>query len=233
MRGRQWAGIATMLALLAALRWWSLSTAPWPVFEGFPLFAPNLLFASALLPSLGDLLITVALLVFVSAFIRRATATAKAPGLPAVAAALGLIGLILFAAWINDVMIALVRDSRIPLDLFHAQSLDATSAGALFAIAFLLFAWVLLADAFTRWLAPRMTGSALGIIALLAFGAAHLVYHLLDIFDSVLVLWPLPLLVSLALMRRGGARFSNALVMITGLALLTVHVLNRQTSKRI
>jgi two-component system nitrogen regulation sensor histidine kinase NtrY len=232
-RGRRWAAIATMLGLLAALRWWSLSAAPWPVFDGFELFAPNLLFASSMLPSLGDLLITVMLLVFVSAFIRSATMTAKAPEGPVLPAAFSLIVLILFAAWINDVMIALVRDSRIPLDLFHAQSLDANSAVALIAIAFLLFAWVLLADAFTRWLTPCMNGRTLVITALVTFSAAHLAYHFLDIYDSVLVLWPLPLLVSLMLMRRGGARFSNALVMVTGLALLTVHILNRQTFKRI
>jgi two-component system nitrogen regulation sensor histidine kinase NtrY len=232
-RGRRWSAIAMMLGLVAALRWWSLSTSPWPVFDGFELFAPNLLFASAMLPSLGDLLITVVLLVFVSAFIRSASARAKAPAQPILATLFSLIALILFAAWINDVMIALVRDSRIPLDLFHAQSLDATSAVALFAIAFLLFAWVLLADAFTRWLAPCTNGRALAIIALITFGGAHLAYHFLYIYDSVLVLWPLPLLVSLALMRRGGARFSNALVMVTSLALLTVHLLNRQTFKRI
>ena len=232
-RGQHWAAVGMMLGAVAALRLWSLSTAPWPVFEGFELFAPNLLFASTMLPSLGDLLITVVLLVFVSAFIRRAMAAAKAPDRPIVVAVFGLLVLILFAAWINDVMIALVRDSRIPLDLFHAQSLDGTSAVALLAIAFLLFAWVLVADAFTRWLAPRMVGRALAVTAAAAFASAHLTYHVLGGFDSVLVLWPLPPLVSLALMRRGGARFSNALMMITALALLTVHVLNRQTFKRI
>lgn len=232
-RGRYWSAIGMMLGVLAALRWWSLSTAPWPLFEGFELFAPNLLFASIMLPSLGDLLITVVILVFVGAFIRRSMAAAVVPERPVAVVLFGLVVLILFAAWINDVMIALVRDSRIPLDLFHAQSLDDTSAIALLAIAFLLFSWVLVADAFTRWLAPRMTGRALVLTAVAAFGAAHLAYHLVGVFDSVLVLWPLPLLVSLALMRRGGARFSNALLMITGMALLTVHVLNRQTFKRI
>ena len=49
-RGRQWAAIATMLAIVSALRWWSLNSGPWPLFEGFSLFAPNLLFASAMLP---------------------------------------------------------------------------------------------------------------------------------------------------------------------------------------
>ncbi len=231
-RGRRWPSIALLLLLVSAFRWWGLSPALANVFEGFALFAPNLLFASAILPSLGDLVITVALLVFICAFIRRATAGANVPDHPIVVAVIGLIILVLFAAWINDVMIALVRDSRIPLDLFHAQSLDVTSAITLFAIAFLLFAWVLLADAFTRWVAPGMKGVALVIVAAAVFGAAHLAYHLLGVFDSVLVLWPMPLLVALALMRRGGTRFTNALVMITGLALLSVHILNRQTFKR-
>ncbi|MBP7514296.1 MAG: HAMP domain-containing protein [Flavobacteriales bacterium] len=231
-RGRRWPSIVTLLLLVSAFRWWGLSPALRHVFEGFTLFAPNLLFASAILPSLGDLVITVALVVFICAFIRRATAGANVTDHPGMVAVIGLITLLVFAAWINDVMIALVRDSQIPLDLFHAQSLDVTSAVTLFAIAFLLFAWVLLADAFTRWVSPHMKGLVLVAIATVVFGAAHLAYHLVGVFDSVLVLWPLPLLVALALMRRGGTRFTNALVMITALALLSVHILNRQTFKR-
>ena len=101
---------------------------------------------------------------------------------------LGLVALVAFAAWINDVMIALVRDSRIPLDLFHAQSLDGTSIITLVAIAFLLFSWLLLADALVRWVALGLTVRVLAITALLFFSGIHMAYHFLGSYDSVLAL---------------------------------------------
>ena len=240
VEGRTWPAIVLMIGLVVAFRWAGLVTAPWPVFDGFGLFTPDLLFASTALPSLGDLLITVALLVFIAAFTRHALRSTRAPARPALAGIGSLLVLLAFAAWIDSVLVALVRDSRIPLDLFHAQSLDATSVIALLAIAFVLFAWVLLADALTRWIASGINNSILTLITVLVFAAAHVVYHLLDIYDSVLVLWPVPLLLALVLMRGRKARFgflptgqAGALVMIVSLALLTVHILNRQTFKRI
>ncbi len=238
--GRTWAATLGLILLVGAFRWAALVTAPWPAFDGFGLFTPDLLFASTALPSLGDLLITVALLVFITAFARHTLQPTPGPAHPAIAATAGMLVLMAFAGWINNVLISLVRDSRIPLDLFHAQSLDATSAIALLAIAFLLFAWVMLADALTRWIAPGINKTTLGLITVLVFASTHVVYHLLDVYDSVLVLWPLPLLLSLVLMRRRQARFgilpigqAGALLMIVSLSMLTVHILNRQTFKRI
>ncbi|MBL7984352.1 MAG: hypothetical protein JNM91_05105, partial [Flavobacteriales bacterium] len=239
-RGRPWRAVFGVGALLFAFRWAGLYTNPWSIFEGFDLFTPDLLFVSRALPSLGDLLISVAVLVFASAFTRKALRSAAPPRQGLFLAGFSLIVLLVFAAWINHVLIALVRDSRIPLDLFHAQSLDSSSAIALFAIAFLLFSWVLLADAFIYWLSPSVQVLKLGLLAVIVFAAAHLLYHAFDIYDSVLVLWPLPVLLALVLLRVHRARFGllpsgqvGALVVLVSLALLTVHILNRQTFKRI
>ena len=231
-RENSWLAVGVLLAVVTVVRWWSLSNGPWSVFEGAALFDPDLFAASRLLPSLGDLLINVVLLVYVCLFARRALSSAKTPGAPFVFLLLGLGFLSAFAAWINEVMIALVRDSRIPLDLFHAQSLDGTSIIALITIAFLLFSWLLLADALVQWAALLVSARVLAVSVLVFFTGLHLVYHFLGSYDSVLILWPLPVLVALVLLRRGGSRFGYALLLVASLALLTVHVLNRQTFKR-
>ncbi len=232
IRRGAWLSIGVLLAIITGARWLSLHAGPWPLLSGFPLFDPDLFAASAVLPSLGDLLVTVALLVLLCAFVRKVLRVASTPTRPAVAVLFGLLLLIAFAGWINMVMIALVRDSRITLDLFHVQSLDAHSVIALFAIAFLLFAWLLLADALVRWCAPGLRPRMLSLLAIIAFSAAHAAYHLHGNYDSVLVLWPLPLLLALLLIRRDRPRFTHGLLLVISLSLFTVHVLNRQTFKR-
>ena len=212
-RENPWLAVGVLLAVVTVVRWWSLSHGPWSVFEGAALFDPDLFAASRLLPSLGDLLINVVLLVYVCLFARRALSSAKTPGAPFVFLLLGLGFLSAFAAWINEVMIALVRDSRIPLDLFHAQSLDGTSIIALITIAFLLFSWLLLADALVQWAALLVSARVLAVSVLVFFTGLHLVYHFLGSYDSVLILWPLPVLVALVLLRRGGSRFGYALLL--------------------
>lgn len=232
VRGRSWTAMGVMLAVVGCAKSANAVFGPPSVLSGFAWADPDLFASSVLLPSFADLLLTVALLVFVCAFLRHALLFALPSRRPTITTGITLLILIAFAAGINEVMIALVRDSRIPLDLFHAQSLDAASAVALLAIAFLLFAWVLLADGLVRWLSPVGEERTVLIVTLIAFAAAHLVHHLFGDFDSVLVLWPVPVLFTLWRMRRGRSRMANALVLISALSLFTVHVLNRQTFKR-
>ncbi|MCB0779814.1 MAG: hypothetical protein KDC03_09835, partial [Flavobacteriales bacterium] len=62
-----WVGVLSLVLSVAALRWWMLMAGPLPGLEGLPLFDPALFAASALLPSLGDLLVNALLLLVLAA----------------------------------------------------------------------------------------------------------------------------------------------------------------------
>ncbi|MFT3884609.1 MAG: HAMP domain-containing sensor histidine kinase [Flavobacteriales bacterium] len=228
-----WPPIAAFSLSVIGLRLLTLSVPPLELLHGRPLFDPSLFAASFLLPSLGDLLIDVAVLLVVAAFVQRTLRSAAAPAHPAMAWGLSLVVLFTLGAWISTVLVALVRDSSVSLDLFHVQAFTPYSWTALFAIAFLLLAWVLSADALVRW-----SGRATGVrAALVMIAAAALVVALwneaLGQHDMVSALWPAPLLLVLLLIRREKALFLRGLVIVAGCALFTAHLLNRQTLKRV
>jgi len=229
--GRPWIALVGMLVLCAVPCGIVLANGPLTLLTGFPWADPDL-FASALLPSFADLLITIGLLVLACAFARHVLRAAKPPRWPLVAVLPALAVLLGVAAGINEIAIALVRDSRIPLDLFHAQELDGNSLAALLAIAALLFAWTLLADGLVRWILPVTAWRSALVVAGLAFIVSHTAYYQSGQYDSVLVLWPLPVLLALGVLRYGGPRPAALLTIIAAHSLLTVHVINRQTFKR-
>ncbi len=230
---RPWWGIGVFASALIIPRILLPQLGSWTPLGRLPLFDPSLFSGTFLLPSLGDLLINVALLLAVCLFARRGLRSALAPAKPALALLLSMLLLLSLAAWMNSVLISLVRDSRIPLDLFHVQDLDGMSLLALGAIAALVAAWVLLADGLLRWSLKGAHGVSPRIIPVLCFGAALMLYQLSGTYDTLLVLWPLPLVVALAGMRRDAPRLVHGVLLVAGAALFVVHVLNRQTFKRL
>lgn len=229
--GRPWQALIGMLVLCGLSCFLLLGNGPLSLLSGFRWADPDL-FASAHLPSFAHLLLATALVTLAAAFSHRMLRSVAPPLWPVPAAALVLALLLGSAALINEVMIALVRDSRIPLDLFHAQELNLDSMAALLAIACLLFAWTLLADGPTRWILPGIGRRTALIIVLGAFVAAHLAYHYTGMYDSVPVLWPLPVLLALGVRRLGRWRWTALLVSIASLSFFTVHEINRQNFKR-
>ncbi len=230
---RPWWGIGAFTAALIVPRLLGLQLGSWSPLDRLPLFDPSLFSGPFLLPSLGDLLINVVLLVAVCTFARRGLRSATAPAKPAVALLFTMVGLLAMAAWMNSVLISLVRDSRIPLDLFHVQDLDGMSALALLAIAVLVAAWVLLADGLLRWSVKGARVMELWLIPAICFGVALTVYQLSGTYDTLLVLWPLSLMVALIGMRRDAPRLAYSALLVAGAALFVVHILNRQTFKRL
>ena len=229
---RPWAGLLLFLVILWGLRLATLAHGSYEALASWPLFDPSLFASSFFMPSLGDLLINTAVLLLTALFFHATVNRLKAPG-RAVPVALASLALICaFADVIGTVMIALVHDSSVSLDLFRVQDFDGYSVAALLAIAGLLFAWCVLADALVRWVAPPMAGGRALALAAGACAALALVNHFSGQYDLVLSLWPLPVLALVHRLRKRSGTIP-VLLLVAVLAVFTAHVLNRQSFKRI
>jgi two-component system, NtrC family, nitrogen regulation sensor histidine kinase NtrY len=227
-----WLNIALFLAFLLALRWSVLAFIPSAPFDRLPLFDPATYAASFAFPSLGDLVINAALITLAVLFVRRELG--RRPQTPPHIAWIPLLWTALFitAAWVTDTIIGLVNDSRVDLDLYHVQSLNGSSAAAVSGIALLFIAWALLTETCVKALArtrPLWLPGVIGIAALVASVFAH---HQFGVRDTVLFLWPVPIIVLLIHIERDRFRFVHAIIGIGVLAALTAHVLTKYTRDR-
>ena len=226
-----WVGVLSLVLSVAALRWWMLMAGPLPGLEGLPLFDPALFAASALLPSLGDLLVNALLLLVLAAtahhLLGRGPVDQERPreawGWATVLLALG--------AWTNGVLIGIVNDSSVDLDLYHVQSFDRYSWLALAGMGTLLGAWTLFAHTGVRRHAATITFRRTGVGLLLLITVHLVVLHLAGVRDTVLMVWPLPPVVLLAALDRR-PRMAPGLLLLAVLAAYTAHVLDRYAQKR-
>ncbi len=227
-----WLSLVLLVIVLFTLRWLSLAIGLSDLIGDMPLFNPALYAASFLLPSLGDLLVDVLLLLFLAAYAHRVMRAVPSPQRWRIAISVSVLALIGFAAWINDTLIGLVYDSSVDLDLFHLQSFDRYSVTALIAVALLLAAWSVLADGLVWWLGVKASLRDLALFSAIAFACSLLVHHLAHVYDTVLVLWPLPVLIVLVAARRTRVRMGHGLLLIALLSVYAAHLFNRHTLKR-
>lgn len=226
-------GAAALLFVVVVFiaRWVFLLFIPSAPFDRLPLFDPAIYAASFAFPSLGDLLINSTLLLLVALFIRtvRTRSTDHVPRW-----AVPLLWALLYGsgAWVTHTLIGLVNDSRVDLDLYHIQSLNGVSAAAGLCIALLFAAWLLVADMALRSLVsthPAWWAWSMGVAGLVL---SILIHHHLGIKDTILFLWPVPLLVLLYLADRRRLLFVHSLVGIAVLAFVSSHILTKYTRDR-
>lgn len=227
-----WTALAMLVIAIVLLRWSTLLVGTTDLLGDLPLFNPALYAASFALPSLGDLLVAAVLALMISAFARRVLIQAKPPVQNRTALVLGTVLLIAAAAWINDTLIGLVYDSSVDLDLYHLQSFDRYSFAALMAVALLLTAWVSLADGLVILLAAATPWRRLVAPVLAVFAGSVVVHHLAGVYDTMLMLWPLPVIAVIAFARRTRARMGHVLLLIALLAVFAAHLFNQHTLKR-
>jgi signal transduction histidine kinase len=225
----EWLGFVGFAAVLALVRWAVMACGQVTPLVDPKLFDPSLFASSVITPSLGDLLINASFLLFVSLFARRMILpkTRRTAWTNTLFLTLAVFAL----AWeVDQVLVGLVRDSNINLDLFHVQRMDAYSWAALGSIALLLLGWCALADALLpnlRRVLPRWRGAWLVVPVALAAAVLH---GLTGKEDLIWSLWPLPALVLVARLPRGG--LIGAFSLIALFALLTAQVLDVQTLER-
>ncbi|MBL7939703.1 MAG: GHKL domain-containing protein [Flavobacteriales bacterium] len=230
--GQRWVGITGFLVLLFILRWGVLSFIPSAPFDRLPLFDPATYAASFAFPSLGDLLINATLLVFAAVFIRKAMRVpgSTAPSAPVLLLLWGV--LLAIAAWVTSTIIGLVNDSSVDLDLYHVQSLNAASAVAVLSIAMLFIAWLLLADTCIHALSSSRSPWLPLTTGLLVIITSIVLHHMNGIRDTVLFLWPVPLLFLLFHADRTRLRFVHVVIGLGALSAVTSHVLTKYTRAR-
>lgn len=217
---------------LAAIRWSVLAFVPPAPFDRLPLFDPATYAASFLFPSLGDLVINAILVVVAMAFARREAGLSRT-----VAPAFRWVpptwcGLLLAAAWVTDIIIGLVNDSRVDLDLYHVQSLNGTSAAALSGIALLFVAWLMFADLCLRRLVLGNPSWAVWATGAAALAASIVLHHASGVRDTALFLWPVPLILLIAHIRSDRPRFAHAVIGTGILAALSSYVLTKYARER-
>ncbi|MCB9182494.1 MAG: GHKL domain-containing protein [Flavobacteriales bacterium] len=226
-RGRPWLAATFFASTLLLLRAGTLVIGPTAPLDRWPLFDPAVYAASTWFPSLGDLLINAAVLVALSAFTFRAlrSSTLHAP------AAISLATLVLLAhgAWNTDLCIGLVRDSTIDLDLYHIQGIGAFGAVALLITALLFISWSLLAATLARIL-PRTRMAYLSVVA--AFVLSILLHHLFGYRDTVLFLWPAPVLLILLPDRQRALPFIRGVLLLAALAGTSTHIITKYMGNR-
>lgn len=230
-RDRPGMGIVAFLTGATVFRWASLSWGPVAPFDRWPLFDPAVYATSAWFPSLGDLLINSLLLALAAVFVFLASGRMKP-----VASAWGggvIVGLVLaHAAWITQLSIGLVSDSTIDLDLYHVQGIGAFGVVALAVVALLFASWCLVALTAARALLPGITIKRLVVGALFPVLASILVHHLAGVRDTILFLWPLPLLALIIAGRVRVFTFMHGVLLLAGLAGTSTHIISKYMGQR-
>lgn len=231
-RHSPWVRIGAFTGIVLLIRWCILAFIPSSPFDRLPLFDPATYAASVAFPSLGDLVINAALIVLVIVFARREIGRHGIGTPPVYAIPLIWAALLIGAAWVTGTIIGLVNDSSVDLDLYHVQSLNGSSAAALSGIALLFLAWVLAADACVKALFLVRSSWVVLAWGAVVLGASILLNHRFGIRDTVLFLWPVPIILLLFHIQRHRPHFIHAVIGVGAFAALTAHVLTKYTRDR-
>ncbi len=217
---------------LVALRGASMWVGPWELLATIPVFDPSYFGASTWIPSLGDLAIDALLFLAITAFLRqRMMVATSTPAMTWTWAVVGVAVLFLLERMIVRVIIALVRDSRVTLDLFHIQGFTGFSWTAIGCIVLLAIGWLAAADAWLRRSGTTLTSPRCVLLCIAATLLQLGIDHLQGIHDTMLALWPLATLLALCVMHRPRTHFGGAVLLVAVQALFIAHILDRETLK--
>ncbi|MBP6643073.1 MAG: GHKL domain-containing protein [Flavobacteriales bacterium] len=231
-RGSPLLGIATFMVLLFLLRWAVLAFVPAAPFDRLPLFDPATYATSFAFPSLGDLFMNATLLAIGMGFMNRQIRGHSNGRQNVPIAIMVWAATLTSAAWVTQMIIGLVNDSSVDLDLFHVQRLNFASGVGLAGIAIIFGAWLLLVDAGVHLLRGRAFRKTNWWIGTIAISISILVHHHFGIRDTLLFLWPVPLVLLLFHMNGTRARFVHVLIGLSVLSIITAHVLTKYTHAR-
>ncbi|MCW5899814.1 MAG: HAMP domain-containing histidine kinase [Flavobacteriales bacterium] len=230
--GRPLPGFLLFLAATLVLRLSAWAIVHWGPLDRLPLFDPAVYATSALLPSLGDMLMNTLTLLLCMAFLHRITRHTAVLSKGHLAVFLVTFALLLQAALTTWLVTGLVDDSSIELDPYHVQGLDVFSLLALTGMMAALAAWLFAASA---WAASVLAGKRIGNwIPGVAVGiACHLLlWQRIVPSDLLGGLWPIPLLVLMVLVRTRGPRFTQVVAGLALLAAVSAYLLDRRTTER-
>ncbi len=231
-RKNAWVGTFLFAGGLLLFRAATLAWGPIAPFDRLPLFDPAIYAASMVFPSLGDLLFNAVLVVLACLFLNRAVRGSASMPSGWLKCLVAWVVVLLFAAWITRLFIGLVNDSSVELDLYHIQELSGFSMIALLSVALLFTSWLLLTQALLRSMLVASRPQHVIISGTAALAGAIALHHYAGIVDTVLFLWPVPLVALLVLALRGKSGFVQVVLGIGLLAGLCTHVLTKYMHNR-
>jgi signal transduction histidine kinase len=204
-------------------------------FYSFDLFSPRVFAdaSSVWLTSLGDLLINIVLLFYLSYFslrefdfTRLLSKLGKVP--PALIAALAFLCYFWLSWLITKLFKGLIQNSNIPFSINNLFSLNQYSYVGIIIVGLLLFVYFLFTDKMVSVLKElKMQPVQYTIIFLLSTVVHILLSHFLGILDMIIVLWPFVLLLFITLIKRRQViyPFSGIVFLVFLFSLYSVHVL--------
>lgn len=234
--------ILLFIALVIALRYVLIRFSLPQGFYVFDLFSPSI-YADAnsvWLTSLGDLLINIVLLFYLSYVIfnefdfdvlqKRIKKRSRIP-----VTFLVFLGYFWFSWLITQLFTGLIQNSNIPFGINNIFSLNQYSYIGIIIFGLLLFVYFLFADKMIAVLRQLQLTNRQYALVLIAAAAIHIfISQWLGILDMVIVMWPFVLIISIALVRRNQSSypFSGIVLLVFLFSLFAVHLLLKQTDSK-
>lgn len=225
--------------VLVLLRYLTIRFAFPESFYSFDLFSPQI-YADAdsfWLTSLGDLLINIILLFYITYILF----TELDPGnlfqhsknrLKLLVTFIIFLGYFWFSWLITTLFSGIIQNSNIPFSINNLFSLNQYSYVGIIIFGLLLFVYFLFAEKMVLSLRLLRLGRKAYVLLFLFAAAIHiLISHLLGTLDLIIVLWPLLLVLFIALIRRKQTvyPFSGIVFLVFLFSLYGVHVLLTHT----
>lgn len=208
-------------------------------FYSFDLFGPKIFAdaSSVWLTSLGDLLINMVLLFYVSyiffsefnfdALLLRIQKWNKI-----IVTFIAFLAYFWFSWLITKLFSGVIQNSNIPFSINNLFSLNEYSYVGIIVFGLLLFVYFLFADKMVVVLKRFALNNKQYTLVFIVSSALHiLISHLLGTLDLIIVLWPFVLILSIALIRKKQSTypFSGIVFLVFLFSLYAVHVLVKHT----
>jgi len=209
------------------------------VFYSFDLFGPTIYANSdsVWLSSLGDLLINVSLLFYISYFItQHIELNVFIPKLKKINKIILSFLLMLLLYWfsfiITTMFIGIIKNSNIPFTINNIFSLNHYTYIALFIIGLLLFAFFILCNKMVSILKLLELNSIQYVILFVVSALIHAtIAHLIGTLDLVVIFWPFATMLAIALIKKKNSTFSfsSVVFMVFIFSMFAVHIFSKHT----
>jgi signal transduction histidine kinase len=237
--GKNYSTIAFIIFVIA-IRYVSIKLSFPESFYSFDLFRPQV-FANAnsiWLTSLGDLLLNVLLLFFLTyVFFNECEFNAVVDRLKKINKLVLSFAFFLAFFWfswvINGLFIGLIKNSNIPFSINNLFTLNEYSYIGIIIIGLLLFIYFLFADKMVSVLKQLKLNTKQYALVFIVSAAVHtFISHLLGTLDLIVIFWPFLLVLSIALIKQKQIvyPFSSIIFLVFLFSLYAVHIFIKHSS---
>jgi two-component system nitrogen regulation sensor histidine kinase NtrY len=231
--------IALFVFVLVLIRYLSIELSFPESFYSFDLFNPKIYAdaESVWLTSLGDLLINIILLFYITYFVfKELDFRQLLPGIrqkqKMLVTFFVFLGYFWFSWLITKLFSGIIQNSNIPFSINNLYSLNQYSYVGIIVFGLLLFVYFLFADKMVSVLKQLQLSTMQYAFVFVLASAIHItISHLLGTLDLIIVLWPFILALFIALIRRSQTiyPFSGIVFLVFLFSLYAVHVLVKHT----